>query len=311
MDNLCEVRERLAGIPPLESKLKDANARLQKLEEEVRILLEKYEKEKRDVERLENESISAFLYRYIGKYEDKMEKEEKEELEAKRNYDAAVSDKASIEQERDALQARLSTLRAEEVRYKDELERRRVRLKSNLQGEVAQKHNELEEQNQDFVAQRFEIKEAQMAIYNAIVIAAEAKQSLDSARSWATYDIWLGDGILSHMAKYDHIDKSEECFNRLHYAIHAAKKELGDINDISDIKQIEISSGQRMVDFWFDNIFTDMSVRNQLEENIHKTEILISDLQNKEKLLDIRLKKLEEQIEQNRQEEQNLLAGLE
>jgi uncharacterized coiled-coil DUF342 family protein len=97
--------------------------------------------------------------------------------------------------------------------------------------------------------------------------AKNAMDQLDDAESWATYDIWFSKGIFSHMAKYDRIDSAEEQFDRLASQITDLKNELKDINLSVDLSLSSIDSTTRAIDFWFDNIFTDMAVRDQIRDN--------------------------------------------
>jgi hypothetical protein len=80
--------------------------------------------------------------------------------------------------------------------------------------------------------------------------------------------VWANAGIFSHMAKYDNIDAAQECFNRLSSQLKDLQAELKDINmlEIPDVTIID--STTRAFDFWFDNIFTDLSVRNKIRDDI-------------------------------------------
>jgi hypothetical protein len=61
------------------------------------------------------------------------------------------------------------------------------------------------------------------------------------------------------MAKYYLIDSAVESFHRLSSQLRDLKAELNDVEGLTASRLIEISSSQRTVDFWFDNIFTGLS----------------------------------------------------
>ena len=88
---IVELRDRILMLPSLEKRMKFMLDEIRKAEDDVSNLLRKYERESRDVERLQKDSFSAFLFRLIGKYEDKLEKEQREEINAKIDYDRAVT----------------------------------------------------------------------------------------------------------------------------------------------------------------------------------------------------------------------------
>jgi chromosome segregation ATPase len=113
--------------------------------------------------------------------------------------------------------------------------------------------------------------------------------------------------------KYSHIDEAEQHIHRLSSQLRELKKELSDISDTTGINLgslQEISSGQRAIDFWFDNIFTNLSVRGKIIDNasqvksvLQKTERLHSQLENK-------LNQTKTALADNRQREENFIAEL-
>lgn len=92
MDNerLAEVRNNISRLPGLEERLEKLCSRISEAEEEVKGLLNRFQKESLDVERLEKDSLSSTILKLIGKYGDKLNKETQEMIEAKLAYDKAV-----------------------------------------------------------------------------------------------------------------------------------------------------------------------------------------------------------------------------
>lgn len=309
MENLSEIKENIRAIKPLESKRSKLNERLHAAEAEVESLLLQYEKESLDVQQMQKETLSSFVLKMLGKFKDKLEKEKREEIEAKLMYDEAMSDLEEIRQERQELGLRISDLRHQARLYDTELDKRKKYVHTILSETDAQEYKQLEDELDMLTSQITEINEAQRAAVRARGTARSAIDSLKSADGWATYDIWARAGFLSHAAKYSHIDDAEACFNRLVSQMKSLRKELGDVKGFSAADLTQISPSQRIVDFWFDNIFTDLSVRSQIRENLDRLNHLLGALNNVEKNLNEKSRTVKLQIENIKSRQEDLLVS--
>ncbi len=265
--DLMELRNKLAALPAFQKRSEQLWARISEAEKEVASLMSKYEEESMDVERMKAESLSVYIMKLVGKYEGKLDKETEEMLAAKREYDKAVEKVKELKQQRSELDSRLADLHKDKQIYEAELQKREQTLKNDRNSAASQKYHELDEQENYLSQQLVETEEATRAANRVIATAEGAIGHLESAESWATYDIWFSKGLLSHMAKYDHIDNAEETFNRLNFQMDDLRRELKDIN-ISEMPGFSgIDSTTRTIDFWFDNIFTDLNVRDRIRED--------------------------------------------
>jgi chromosome segregation ATPase len=270
MDNntLMELKNRLAALPVLKDRLKKQDERIGEADLEVNLLLQKYEKESLDVEQIQKNSLSATILKLVGKYEDRVDKESREMFHAKTEYDSAVNRLKELKHEREEIRRRLSDLTDDKRIYESELDSRERKIKSGFTDEVSVKYSKLEDELNSIRGQLAETEEALRAARRALSTAKAAMDQLDDAESWATYDIWFSKGIISHMAKYNRIDRAEELFDKLASQIVDLRNELKDINLTSDFSLSSIDSTTRAIDFWFDNIFTDMAVRDQIRDNL-------------------------------------------
>ena len=265
--DLMELRNRLAVLPALQKRSEQLRARISEAEKEVTSLMSKYEEESMDVERMKAESLSVYIMKLVGKYEGKLDKETEEMLAAKREYDKAVEKVKELKQQRNELDSRLADLHKDKQIYEAELQQREQTLKNDSNSAASQKYHELDAQESYLSQQLVETEEAIRAANRVIATAEGAMGHLESAESWATYDVWFKSGIFSHMAKYEHIDNAEEAFNRLNFLMDDLRRELKDIN-ISEMPGFSgIDSTTRTIDFWFDNIFTDLNVRDRIRED--------------------------------------------
>ena len=310
MENLTELRDRVLTLPTLENRMTLLKNEIRKAEAEMAGLLQRYEQEHRDVERIQKESLSSFMLKIIGKYEDKLEKERREEIEAKLAYDRAVTRCDSLTREKEELASRILVLRGEERNYQTELAARRRSLADKLTEPQGARYTELENERRAIVSQITEIKEALSAAARAKSTAQSALKSLESAEGWATYDAFTRGGIISHMAKYSHIDSAEQGFHKLSSQLRDLKSELSDVHGLTSSGLSEISSFQRTVDFWFDNIFTDLSVRGQIKDNAGEIRRLLSGINAAESALKTRLRAEETRLTENGRREEELLVSL-
>jgi hypothetical protein len=130
------------------------------------------------------------------------------------------------------------------------------------------RYRSLKAREKEFSKQLVEYNEALRSANAAGSACSEVLESLHSADGWATYDMFSRGGLLSHMAKYDHLDMAQEQMNRLNSNLEDMNRELKDVNMAFSGSLIDIDSGTRAFDYWFDNIFTDMNVKSTIEENI-------------------------------------------
>lgn len=308
--NLSELHDRALMVPTLEKRMAHLQKEIQTAEDNVSKLLWDYEQESRDVEQIRIESLSSFLYKLVGKYEDKLEKEQREEINAKLAYDSAVTHLDNLKREKDELAARISSLRADENAYKIELENRRRELSAQLSDLNSIQYIELKKERNNIISQITEVKEALNAAARVKSTAQKSLESLKSAEGWATYDLFARGGIISHMAKYSHLDNAEQCFHVLSSQLRELNSELNDVEGLSISGLNEISSGQRIIDFWFDNIFTDLSVRGKIKDNSEQIRNLLTNINALEATLNSRQKQLEAKLTENKRLEEEILITM-
>lgn len=302
MDNesLREIRNNIEMLPVLEEHMEKLRKIIYKAEDDVKLLLRKYEAESLDVEKLKKESFSSTILKLIGKYDNKIDKETKEMITAKIEYDKACDRVNNLYIKRDELNSRIYELNRDKDTYDSELKRREQEIIRNVASEVYAQYRQLEEQRKIIAKQSIEIDEAIKAANRVKSTIDTAIGYLDSAEGWATYDVWTRGGIISHIAKYDNIDNAQEAFNRLYSEIKDLEKELSDVALLSSINFSGIDGTTRAIDYWFDNIFTDLNVRSrirddreQLKKLYNKISSIINNLDKNKKQIANNIKNIE------------------
>lgn len=267
-NKLKEMKQDLSALPVLEERLKKIQSMVSEAEGNLTKLLGGYEKESMDVERLKKDSFSTTLLKFTGKYDNKMDKETREMLEAKIEYDKAVHHVKELNSQCEEIGRRISGLRIEKRIYEAEMKNRKQILLNELENDISKRYKELEKESENLQCQIVEIDESIIAARRVNSTASSAIKHLESAEGIANYDVWFKGGILVHMAKYEHIDDAEEDFNRLSSQLKDLKKELLDIDMIDLTGVTSIDTITRTFDYWFDNIFTDINVLDQIRSNM-------------------------------------------
>lgn len=280
MDNnsFSELKNKLAALPVLQERMGSLSRRLYDAEDDVRSLLHKYQSEALDVDELQKDKFSHTLLKLIRLYEGKVNKETQEMLSAKLEYDKAAERVKQLAQEKAELAKKISELAADKKLFDTEYIQRENLIKSKISQQAFSSYTELERQQFELTKQIAETDEALHAASRVISAAANAVNHLKSAEGWATYDVWGGGGILSHMAKYDHIDDAKAELNRLGSLMKDFESELRDVNMYDVCAYAGIDSTTRAVDFWFDNIFTDLNVRDKIRDDMYQIQKLMGQI---------------------------------
>ncbi len=277
-DKLVSLYEKVAKKRKAEVELEDLMLQEEELYEKVEGLKERKDIEQRDVEKLEGRSLAAFFYNVIGKKEEKLEKEKREAYEAAVKYDAIAFQYESIKRGIEQRKAVINELHGCEEQYEKAMAEaaKRIRESGNSYGAEIMK---LQEEMNYLKSQNRECDEAIAAGEDAIEEALDVKSSLDSASSWNTWDVFGGGGIITHMAKYDHLDDAQEKIEKLQVRLSEFKTELTDVHISADIK-VEIDGFTRFVDYFFDNIFTDWEVGGKIDDALSQVNSTIQSIEN-------------------------------
>ena len=271
------LKKRLSAVDHLLEKDRD-----------YQFVLDQFQKEKEDVERLEKQSLSTFIQNIIGTYDEKLEQEKKEEIQAKIELDRA----ASLLEDAHEL---LDIIDEEVLRREEELDLLRedlMRTNPSFREQVTQQEKELLELKQE----EKEIKEAIEAGEHVLDEIDGVLKELDSASSMATWDMFT-DSFFLDLMKYNKIDKAENGLAYLERALERYQKELKDVHLETSLAYEELSQMSRTFDIFFDNIFSDWNTRDTIRRNIEMLEDMIHEIKDVQNILLDRERKVNEKIQ--------------
>lgn len=291
---IYQLKEKLRNKEKLES-LRDMGIKeLNRNEERLKTLEENLKKEEKDVLKLEGMSLSSFFFNVIGKKEDKLDKERREYLAAKLQFDElALSIKELNYLIKEYDEELLSYVGVEE-KYKDLLEKKQNTLTSE-DTESSRVLRELLDKLDELKLDIKEVKEAIAAGRKASKSLTEMKQPLESAQGWGVWDI-LGGGFFSDLIKHSKIDDANKISYYAQQDLSRFRKELSDVNEFTDIK-VNIGSFAAFADFFFDGLFADWFVQSKINESLSNVRNAINNVENILQDLDSNLLVMERQEE--------------
>lgn len=264
-DHIHELQQKAARKSLLERKLYELHKQRHQYENTVISLRAAFRKEQEDAERLEGKSLANYFYQVIGKLDDKLDQERREAYAAKVKLDAAERELAGIKSDIKDTQEQITEALVAEARYKDALEAKRIQLKASGTL-VADQILSLEEKIAALQAQMQEIREAISAGHRARGTADRILSELEDADDWNTWDMFGGGGIITHIAKHEHLDTAQELVSELQSNLRRFKTELTDIQ-INANMQVNIDGFLRFADYFFDGLFADWAVGDKISQS--------------------------------------------
>ena len=208
---------------------------------------------------MEKGSLSSFFYSLTGYLDEKLEKETREALEAKAVYDNAVFQLENVKRDISRYVQQQYDLKDIEQQYETALKEKLDSMKNDDYTIVLKQNGIVQSQ-----AVQKEINEAVIAGKTAMNKAYEVQKSLDSADSWAMFDVF-GGGIVADMVKYSKLDDANSQIQQMQASLSKFKTELSDVNINADLT-VQVSEFLRAAEYLFDNIFTDAAVLNRISE---------------------------------------------
>lgn len=256
-----QVQEQMIQQRNLEGRRSSLQAQVRELEKRLLELSWQKESEQRDVEKLEGRSLSNLFYYLTGSITERQNKEKREAYEAAVRYEVAEQELEAVRRDLDQISRALSEVRDAGRRYEELLAERREELKESG-SEAGEELLELEEQIASGKAQLKELEEAKAAGREAIAIAEAVLMDLTKAENYGTWDM-LGGGMLAGMGKHNNLDSAQRKVEQLQIRLRRFQTELSDVQIHTDM-QVNVEGFVRFADYFFDGLFVDWSVQNQI-----------------------------------------------
>ncbi|TYS15890.1 hypothetical protein FZC78_15010 [Rossellomorea vietnamensis] len=242
----------------LEKEINEVQGKLDKLKREL-------QKENRDVDKLEEWTLTGLLLAMTGKKEERLQKEKEEAVKAKLRVDEWKQTLEELLQEDQEVSSKLTELGSPQSRYELLLETKEQMIHDSS-SPLSQLLFNLAEQSAEFKTQLKEVKEAEDAAAMALLKLDSAAASLESAGNWGMVDM-VGGGIISSAAKRSKMDEAQRSLHEAQRYLKKLEKELADLN-MESTQTLETSGFLNMTDLFFDNFFSDMMVQDKISRTV-------------------------------------------
>ena len=246
----------------LDAQIKELYRQREERQARVDETAQRFHKEQDDVDKLEKGGLRSFLLSLTGEKEERLDKERREALAAKFQYDQAKSDLEYLENKLNSLIRERDGLRGSQERLEALWEEKSELVKA-MGGPQGQQLAELDRQLADLSHQQKELEEAISAGENAKRLLGQVQNDLDSARNWGTWDM-LGGGLIATMAKYDRLDSAQSSIQAAQRALSDFRTELADVSRLQ-VPNIQIGEFATFADYFFDGIFSDWYVQSSIK----------------------------------------------
>jgi hypothetical protein len=139
--------------------------------------------------------------------------------------------------------------------------------------------------------ERREVGQAVVAGHDAMAGLADALSALRSANDWSNWDTFAGGGLISSSIKHDRMDTAKAAIERAQTALARFGRELDDLG-LPGMVLPTTDGLTRGVDIWFDNIFTDLTVRDRIRSSIRSVEEVLGQVHEAVQGLEVRQREL-------------------
>jgi hypothetical protein len=252
--------------------------------EELDAARQRYAGEQKDVARLEHLSLTRVLAALHGSREDALAREKAEAeaaryqaAQAQERLDAARAAIAKLEDQQQLLAAApreyAAALEAKERYLTDSADPRGARLVAlgEERGRLTAELNALGRARDDAKA--------------AVAALDEVRDRLGTAADWSTFDTYFDHGMIANAIKHDRIDQAAQAAREADGRLATLRTHLAELGGYEPTApRLEISSGFRFADIFFNNFFSDLAVGGQIrdaQDNVKNSVRQVGELQDR------------------------------
>ncbi len=233
-------------------------------------------REERDVTALDSLSWSRILSTLRGSRTSDLDREKAEAEAARYTAGVARACSASDRDEARALQAQRAALGDVGLAHEEALVAKEHWL-GQRDDPSARRLAEIAVERGTLDAEDRESREAYDAGVAAHRHLTQAAVTLDSARSWSSWDTFGGGGLFTDLMKYDRLDDVGRELSAAEKSLRAFTNELADVH-LPAAALLDIDSLTSTFDVWFDNIFTDWAVRERIIDAQRKVTCAVAEV---------------------------------
>lgn len=297
---LKKIRHNLESLLILKKRREALINRINEVKQFIIDLLGEMEKKQRDAKIVDISSLSSILTNLIGNYQKKINRHQRQLIELKLKYIKEKEHLKILEEDLKALEKKITELSQDTESYSKHYLRKVNEISKELPEEVKLKYLALEEKRKALVAKEIGMLTAYKMVEQIMDNINSIQKSLDSAVKWIASDAFINKNTSDKDISYTNFDTMAYEFAQLASRLRDLKKDLQDLGNFNTLIGIGIDNSIRIVDYWFDNLFTDLKVRDKIAEDqqqvnslAYYVEKILLDLEGQLKILEINLNEIE------------------
>jgi hypothetical protein len=306
---LAAAAEALRAYEMTAQLCTDLRGRMDEITSQLAALHTQHADEQKDVERLQGLTLTRVLASFHGARDDALARERAEADAVRYRVAEGEARLDAVRGEHDAAQARLARLAAAPSSYAAVLEEKeRYLAESGDPG--GGRLLELADERGGLNGDMHEVSEALQAAGTAWHALSHVQDKLGNASGWSTYDTFFGGGALSSAVKHSRLDEAARAAAHADRCLAVLRTELADVDGMAlTAPQLAVDGLTRFVDIWFDNVFTDLAVRDrikQAQENVARSMRVVGEVRGR---LEQRATQARARLATIETERHDLLAG--
>lgn len=259
-------------------------------------------KEQLDVEKLDGFSFTNMVRNWRGNLDEIRDQEKAEAAAVELKWNEAVKMVEDLEQEERNVRIELAdeSFRQLQSSWQQLMDEKKQWLKENSPENYAVIES-LYTRKTEIKTMLKEIDEAQSAGTTAKSLLSSAIDQLASAKSFSTWDTFLGGGMIVTAMKHNAIDESEDTIHRAQMALQRFQREMKDVQALeASAFTVERGSFIQVADYFFDDIFSEWTIHSRIKKsqgNLENTSrdvsTVLHSLDEKKRLLQSELTEVE------------------
>jgi DNA repair exonuclease SbcCD ATPase subunit len=227
---------------------------------------QEYAGEEKDIEKLEHLSLTRVLAALHGSRQDALARD-KAQAEAIRYRLAQAQQRLdAVRAELSSLEDRQAQLTAAPKAYADALAAKEQFLTHSGDPRGARLLALADERGR-LTAELHELNRVSDDADAAIQALGDVQNRLGTAANWSTFDTYLDHGMIANAVKHDRIDQAAQAAREADRRLAAMRSDLAELGGYEpSAPRLEISAGFQFADIFFNNIFTDLAVGQQIRD---------------------------------------------
>ena len=303
---LNALREQMAQRREDQSVLSNLYRQEESCKRKVAESMTQWAKEERDVEKLEKLTLSSVLASLRGNKEDEIDREKREAYAARLRLQEAERQRDEIRYEIRLRQERIKASESCEQNY-EALLREKAEAVRKTDPVLAEKLTELEQRELGMTSRQKELEEAFAAGRQAMDHIRAAIVDLDDAEGWSTWDIF-GGGLIVDAMKYSSMDDAQKKMEQVQSDLRRYQAELADVAQTAAF-DLQPDGFLQFADFFWDNIFSDLAVRDHIYQSQGQMQTLREQVQQIQTNLERELDETERGLKALREEKSELIRN--